>query len=164
MLVYLKKFIDYSNCFLSAQNSFAMVWWCRFLFVWLFIYLFCFYCYFSIYLCIIYQNIFIFRCLGEFYKLLRPTVTNHDIQMLFLWFGKVPDSLTLFERKDKTTSFPRTHSDSRSTKLKANFEIPSVYAVPHLHDDLIWVQLPGCISVQSLSCRFTHERFITKGK
>ena len=40
MLVYLKKFIDYSNCFLSAQNSFAMVWWCRFLFVCLIVYLF----------------------------------------------------------------------------------------------------------------------------
>ena len=49
MLVYLKKFIDYSNCFLSAQNSFAMVWWCRFLFVCLFDCLFIYFVFIAIF-------------------------------------------------------------------------------------------------------------------
>ena len=28
------------------------------------------------------------------------------------------------------------------------------HAIGHLHDDIIWLQLPECISLQSLLCRF----------
>ena len=37
------------------------------------------------------------------------------------------------------------------------------FLIAHLHDDVIWLQLPECISLRSLFCRcVTHERFFTK--
>ena len=37
--------------------------------------------------------------------------------------------------------------------------------IRHLHDDVIWLQLPECTSLQYLLCTFvTHERFSTKEK